>query len=83
MNTYHIENWGTWFGSLLGQRVEDNKPVTTSNVQRVEGNVAYTKNSAYVLGKPSQGFVEYCTNEGIMLDLDNFESTFELLGCLK
>lgn len=80
MKTYHIENWDVYFGSIVGRRVEDDKVVTTSNVQRAEDNVAYTKNSAYVLGTPAKHLVDYCESEGIIFDLANAASTFALLG---
>jgi hypothetical protein len=80
MKTYHIENWDVYFGSIIGKRTEDDKVVTTSTVQHVEGNIAYTKNSIYVLGAPAKGLVDYCTGEGILFDAADPASAFALLG---
>lgn len=80
MKTYRIEDWDVYFGSLLGVRVEDDKPVTTSRVQSFAGNVVTTKNSTYTLGKPSVGFTEYCKYNDVALDMTDFAKAFEKLG---
>lgn len=53
-------------GEVYGNpRFIDGEPVTTSSVQKIEGNRVFTRNSVYELGTPAPAYVEWCKDNNV------------------
>jgi len=60
------------YGQVYGHpRFEDGKFISTSMIVDAYGNHVKTKNTEYVLGKPSDKYAEWCKKHCPHIDLSN------------
>lgn len=52
-------------------RHADGTRIDTGTVRGAEGRVAWTRRTAYELGQPSEGYVDWCNENGTPIDPEN------------